>query len=135
MAPTSLVLWSISIITLLLIIVVSFGALIVHLRRDIPIGGKYVSVWMDGGVRAIDGTQSGLIVYPNVAALEIIEHFVVGKRDTKGQGCAEFDRCDHMGFFVLDLDEGGLVEGLNRRQLIETLSGLGITETRIPAGW
>lgn len=79
-------------------------------------GYKYVQ--LDGHNFAISGSDNRMVVDPNVVRYKIVSPYVVGERKKSN---IEGPLSQAFGFFILDINSGNLVEGLDGAAFADAL--------------
>lgn len=90
-------------------------------EAQLPHGYKYVHI--SATIAAIGDRDNLVVVDPNVSRYEIIEPYLVGER-TDAQLSDKFSK--HLGYFILDMRNRELIEGLSKAGLESRLRDRGI---------
>jgi hypothetical protein len=89
-------------------IVVSCGG------KSKDLGGGYKYVQLDGTNAAIADRDSRMVVDPNVKQYRVVDSFIIGERVDAN---IDDKLSKRFGYFILDMREGQLLEGLDKASL------------------
>lgn len=89
-------------------------------ESEVNLGNGYKYVQLDGRAYAISNKDNRMVVDPNVIRYKVIGTYVVGERTN-----ANIDErlSKKFGYFILNTQDGQLIEGLSKRKFESVLRG------------